>query len=972
MKKLDSYSDWIQKESKQTEYNLESQYRKQNGCFYTEVNLALHMVHELFIKMNSDQLSHITDIKFLEPCVGSGIFVYAYLVEVDKLNLGKKDIEKVIDNIYVADVSDLALKQYARMITTISEEYFGIKLQKDYFKTHCANGLLLNMNESDPHYVPISAVFPSVKKFDIVITNPPYKSLKAERNQFETNEGFERNKHIYSTVKSELQNYLQYSLHGVLNLYRLFVEEIVLHYSTDDAWISLLIPNTILTDQTCMELRTYLLEKTDIQLIEIISENNDVIDANQGLCVLLLKKGNATKSIRIVNDYTNNPDKYYIISIDDIVNQNNGNAITSMNEKEYSIMKQLSKFPRISDYPFIHNLRGELDLTQFKDYITTKKTPYKLVRGRNIKQYQTVYENAYVKSTFLELTKKKPYVEKQRLICQQICNMKVKPRLKFAIADSNTVLGNSCNFISVDENDAKIDIFYLLGILNTSIIDWFFCQTSSNNHISNYQIGNLPIIDDPKIITKISKLMKSYLGTNNNDLLKDVEKEVNRAFDIMQDFQSESTPRDSISRYVSDMKQVMPTFSPSAGEEIMDGSLSIEAYLSSAGVIKSFDYTVLCEITRKYLMIKDNIVINHTTSKLSDLDLEMVTNIPPGGNWRDLPESIIKKSKRLMQMKASGGRTTLYGRIDEQSPSYTISTYFNRPGNGTFIHPKHDRLISAREAARFQSFPDSYYFTGSKGEVLKQIGNAVPVLMAEAIGQNIKKILKAKTSLDLFAGAGGLTYGFKKAGIKTILATDFNEPACVTLKVNNPEIPVLCGDVTRDDTKRMIIDIGKKKEVDIICGGPPCQGFSLAGKRFIDDPRNQLFKEFVEIVKGVRPKVVVFENVIGILTMDHGLIYKQIVDLFSGMGYNVEGRVLTATDYGVPQKRKRVILIGVDEKLKVPSSKLYPPVSEKPPVTAKDVLSDLENVECNSDSRYDLTCELSDYQSLMLKEYRLN
>ncbi|MHA1928039.1 MAG: DNA cytosine methyltransferase, partial [Candidatus Thorarchaeota archaeon] len=121
---------------------------------------------------------------------------------------------------------------------------------------------------------------------------------------------------------------------------------------------------------------------------------------------------------------------------------------------------------------------------------------------------------------------------------------------------------------------------------------------------------------------------------------------------------------------------------------------------------------------------------NHVTSNLSTLDLEMILNVPPGGNWKDIPLEIAKKSVRLMQIRESGGRTTYYGRLRNDLPSYTISTYFNRPGNGTFIHPTQHRLISFREAARLQSFPDHYRFLGSNSSKLKQIGNAVPPLLA--------------------------------------------------------------------------------------------------------------------------------------------------------------------------------------------------------------------------------------------------
>ena len=143
-------------------------------------------------------------------------------------------------------------------------------------------------------------------------------------------------------------------------------------------------------------------------------------------------------------------------------------------------------------------------------------------------------------------------------------------------------------------------------------------------------------------------------------------------------------------------------------------------------------------------------VYNHTTYSLSKNDIRMVRSVPPGGNWKNIPLDI--PSKRLEQIRVSGGRTTLYGRLSFEKPSYTITTYFNRPGNGTYIHPIHDRVISAREAARFQSFPDNYIFQGSKGSLCKQIGNAVPPLLAFSIATQIKKRQRRKIYSIFSAG----------------------------------------------------------------------------------------------------------------------------------------------------------------------------------------------------------------------------
>jgi len=342
-------------------------------------------------------------------------------------------------------------------------------------------------------------------------------------------------------------------------------------------------------------------------------------------------------------------------------------------------------------------------------------------------------------------------------------------------------------------------------------------------------------------------------------------------------------------------------------------------------------------------------VHNHTTYPLSKNDLRMVKSVPAGGNWQNIPLDI--PSKRLEQIRRSGGRTTLYGRLSLDKPSYTITTYFNRPGNGTYIHPLHDRVISAREAARFQSFPDSYVFLGSKTSLCKQIGNAVPPLLAFSIAKQIKKKSKTKNLLDLFCGAGGLSLGFSWAGYKVVAANDNFKQACDTYSLNHKKTLLIEGDITNDSIRNKILKASKDGKVDIIVGGPPCQGFSNAGKRMVDDPRNFLYKEFVKIVQRLKPRVFLMENVEGILTINNGKTFSEIKDNFTKLGYKVAGHKMHAINFGVPQKRKRVVIIGT---LKGNPEDYFPlPLTKEECdfITADDAIGDLVKVEANNDNK---------------------
>jgi len=157
-----------------------------------------------------------------------------------------------------------------------------------------------------------------------------------------------------------------------------------------------------------------------------------------------------------------------------------------------------------------------------------------------------------------------------------------------------------------------------------------------------------------------------------------------------------------------------------------------------------------------------------------------------------------------------------------------------------------------------------------------------------------------------------MTEGLRKAGFNSVLANEYDEMAGFTFKTNHPKIPLIIKDV-KDLSVEEVLEITSLKvgELSLISGGPPCQGFSLAGPRFDGDPRNQMFKEFVRLVNGLRPEVFIFENVSGIMSMSGGTVLKAIVAEFTEIGYNCEYKLLSAADYGVPQARPRFILIGI-------------------------------------------------------------
>ncbi|WP_432593197.1 DNA cytosine methyltransferase [Stenotrophomonas maltophilia] len=198
------------------------------------------------------------------------------------------------------------------------------------------------------------------------------------------------------------------------------------------------------------------------------------------------------------------------------------------------------------------------------------------------------------------------------------------------------------------------------------------------------------------------------------------------------------------------------------------------------------------------------------------------------------------------------------------------------------------------------------------------------------------------TVIDLFCGAGGLSEGLRQAGFLPVAGIDFDRNAIATYAKNHPEsLPVLA-DIAEVDGRKLLRELGLKG-VDLIAGGPSCQGFSTHGKRMQDDPRNFLFKHFVRLVNEIRPKMFLMENVRGMLTYGKGEFRRQIEDAFMEIGYRTSFSQVLAADYGVPQLRHRVLFLGTrleDVDLRFPEP-THGPVAGRPYISVEEAIGDL-------------------------------
>lgn len=391
---------------------------------------------------------------------------------------------------------------------------------------------------------------------------------------------------------------------------------------------------------------------------------------------------------------------------------------------------------------------------------------------------------------------------------------------------------------------------------------------------------------------------------------------------------------------------------------------------NSYGDLKAYKNvkSAIFDLIGKKNIYPNHIALNHSETVINRYKLiKEGEKLPPP---EELPKSIRRKNF---------GNT--YVRLHRDRPSPTMV-----PGNNAFpVHPKLNRSLTPREAARIQTFPDKIIFEGNRREQCILVGNAVPPLLAAKIADEIKrhlldknykaenknlvrkkyktitKIIEfkknkiSKTFLDLFSGVGGFSIGLKKAGYRQIIAADSDKSVVQTHKFNFPTIPIVEEELQTKEAEKKILKIIGNRKVDLLVGGPPCQGFSIFGKRrFVNtkkfdpktDKRNNLILTFWKYVELIQPNWVIMENVGGFPSLENGYFLRKIVTLLPTIGYkNFDYRILNTADYGVPQKRKRFILIAnkTGNLIPWPKPKFFaePKDWQKPYRTVGEVITDL-------------------------------
>ncbi len=488
----------IHQKKKGSEKIVNTDKRKHFGIYYTDYAIARLITKE---SLSNTKDKDLLNLKFYEPCVGGGIFLISYIDEVLS-KITKVNIQKLVDNIYFSDIDDEVIDVLIKLLPLYVKSKYGVVIKikaTNYFK----GDVLFGNNGEEIIKIDPRKMFGVEDGFDVVLTNPPYKLLKANSNKYQ--DELNENKHaldIKKVINFIRQNKIYKFNQGTLNYYKIFLEEILENYTKPTGKIGVIIPITLLNDKQSELLRKRIINHYKLFKLYIIPEKNSFFpDISQAFCFFALDKTEPGEIIQINPKVISSADfsnEGVEIKIEHIEKVSPSAPIVIENEIGWRILKKLNNLPKLETLTSVCNARGELDLTLDKEFITKNKTSLPLLRGNNVSEFSYTLGEYFTDEKFTKkVTSKGKYIPKERIVCQQISNIHLEKRLKFAKIPGNIILGNSCNFLTFDESlfgNNKVSLDYLLGILNSFVLNWRFKVTNSNNHISNYELAELPIV----------------------------------------------------------------------------------------------------------------------------------------------------------------------------------------------------------------------------------------------------------------------------------------------------------------------------------------------------------------------------------------------------------------------------------------------------------------------------------------------
>lgn len=497
---------------------------KETGSIYTQSTISKEIAFKT-IENKVAQGTKIEDLKILDFGCGTGRFYFAALeILNENYNIPKNQI---IQYLYAIDINKIAvLTLKMKVLLEIGLDFLEIINQNIICKNMliAKSSSMFDKNE-DPNeqFFDFQNDFQNPLKsggFDVIISNPPYFLLKINKDT--TNNKIYEKYYDFLTnkINAEVQyfrgaNIYKYSLEGMLNYYKLSIE-MILKLTKQKGEIGIICPSSLFGDVSSAKLRKFILGQNKLHQLEFFAENAQLFDnISQATAIFYISKGQKTEDIKVKL-----AEKSFDISYDLIKNTFSENLeIPQMEQIGWDILKKLNKFQKLKTFKNLRNRRGEFDLLQFKNLITTKDTAFRLVRGNMINAVQIDYDkqNEFVEIEAFKKAKSEEFLafdfQKVRLVCQQISNIDTAKRLKFLPSNANDVLANSCNYISMND---LTGIKNLQILLNSYLLNWRFKITSTNNHINNYELDELPLID----FTQFSNAINGNELKNNVEIAK--------------------------------------------------------------------------------------------------------------------------------------------------------------------------------------------------------------------------------------------------------------------------------------------------------------------------------------------------------------------------------------------------------------------------------------------------------------------
>lgn len=484
---------------------------RNNGAFYTSKEIVSTMCERTFAQLPITKRK--STFKALDFAAGTGNFYFQTLMETARF-LGISQLESALKHVHGFDKDATALsicKLKACYLLPISQVIDLKELAKNLRQADFIEFGITNFNTQ------LRMLGPSVHansvlsdKYDVILSNPPYLNLKYNKPKVSTLPDSAHN-YLSASTKNLVQKIRQsgafrFSSSGMLNLYRLSIDMMLSMVNTDGI-ITVICPSSIFADKTALLLRKELLYNCDLSEITYFREDAKLFEGvTQSTVIFTAQKSPPTSSLKITNSGHS-----FAISKSLIPKCfPETNEIPLIDEVGWKIIMKLNKQQKLADLPFFRNKRGELDLSLHKEFITSKNTSYQLIRGNRLKAAGIDRQHEeFVKIESFKKIKSEDYInhdfENLRLVCNQISNVDSKQRLRFLQCQPKDIIANSCNYLSVTDTSVPLD-FYLTQ-LNSPILNWFFRTISGNNHINNYQIDALPILNhlkiDPEFLMKI-------------------------------------------------------------------------------------------------------------------------------------------------------------------------------------------------------------------------------------------------------------------------------------------------------------------------------------------------------------------------------------------------------------------------------------------------------------------------------------